>query len=329
MGDREPARKPAPRGEPRRTIGSWIRAAILVLSLLCLGWVLVPIRGHVRELAESLEGARLGGRIVAAAAGYAALSTLLALAWWWVTGIYGARPPVRAGYAVWARSQLAKYLPGNAFHYVSRQVLGRETGLSHPALVASGFLEMGSLVAAALLTATAALGILGAVAAKPLPGLALYSVVAMGVACLLAWPVCDALLRRFGRTAPWMEGLPHLSVLGTLRLLGPALGLHVLFFLGTGALLLALVAAAGGSLQEPFRVLGLYPLAWMAGTAAVGAPGGVGVREAVLTLGLEPTLGHGGAALVALALRLVTLGGDLLTALAGWWLSKPGGDRPH
>ena len=73
---------------------------------------------------------------------------------------------------------------------------------------------------------------------------------------------------------------------------------------------------------EPWRILALYPLAWMAGTVAVGAPAGVGVREAILTLGLEPVLGPGPAAVVALALRLVTLGGDLLTALAGGWLSE-------
>ncbi len=81
---------------PRRRI----RAVVFALSLLCLGWVLWPIWRHARELGATLEGARLGGWIVAGAAGYAALAVLLAVAWWWLAGIYGARPPLSAGYAV-------------------------------------------------------------------------------------------------------------------------------------------------------------------------------------------------------------------------------------
>ncbi len=309
---------------PRRGLGGRIRGAVFVLSLLCLGWVLWPIWRHARELGQSVEGARLAGWVVAGVVAYTVLNVLVAVAWWWVAGIYGARPPLRVGYVVWARSQLAKYLPGNVFHFVSRQVLGRATGLSHPALIASSFLEIGGQLFAALVTGAAVFAVAGA-ATRPAgagAGFALSSVLGLAVACLVAWPVCDAVLRRLPRTAGWMAGLPRLSVVQTLRLLGPAVGLHALFFLATGALLLALSAAAGGPSVEPWRILGLFPFAWMAGIVAVGAPAGVGVREAVLTLGLEPILGAAPAAVIALALRLVTLGGDLLTALAGWWLSE-------
>ncbi len=320
----------AERAAPRRGLGGGLRGAVLVLSLLCLGWVLWPIARHARELAASVEGARLAGWVVAGAAAYAVLSVAVAVAWWWLAGIYGQRPPLRAGYVVWARSQLAKYLPGNVFHFVSRQVLGRATGLSHPALVASSFLEIGSQLFAALLTGAAVFAGAGSGAhlAGAGPGFALSTVLGLALACLLAWPVCDAVLRRLPQTHPWMADLPHLSALQTLRLLGPAVALHAFFFLATGALLLALAAAAGGPSGdlpggvEPWKILGLYPFAWMAGTVAVGAPAGVGVREAILTLGLGPILGPAHAAVLALALRLVTLGGDLLTALAGWWLSE-------
>ena len=53
--------------------------------------------------------------------------------------------------------------------------------------------------------------------------------------------------------------------------------------------------------------------AWIAGTLTPGAPGGLGIREGVLTLGLGPVLGSGDAAALALALRFVTLLGDVLT----------------
>ena len=53
-------------------------------------------------------------------------------------------------------------------------------------------------------------------------------------------------------------------------------------------------------------------MAWWLGFVAPGSSAGVGVREAVLVLTLEPHLAGDGALLVALALRLITTFGDLL-----------------
>ncbi len=311
-----------PKAEPtsRKPLVVWLRRLALVVSLLCFVWVLGPIWRSSGELADSLDGPALAGGIVLAALGYGLLCTLLAAAWWWVSGIYGRRPGKRAGYAVWAQSQIAKYLPGNFGHVVSRQVLGREAGLSHPALVASFFLEMGSLLLAAV--ALGGAGVLAQGTTGSLRSL-LPWMLFCGVGCLFVWPVADALGRRWPRTAAWMEGLPHLGVKDTLRLLAPALVFHLAFFLATGALLVGLAASAWGRPPEgAWNLVWLYPIAWAAGAITVGAPAGVGVREAVLLLQLEGMLGPGRAAALAVALRLVTTGGDLLTGLAGWWLRK-------
>lgn len=307
--------------EPRKA-ATWLRAAVLALSLACFGWVLWPVWRHGRELAASVHGGALGRWIVLGALLYALLSVLLALAWRWLAGVYGPRPSVKAGYAVYARSQLAKYLPGNAFHYVSRQLLGRRAGLSHPALVASGLLEMGSLLLAAVVA-----GAVGLTFARSAAAAGLWSwpwALAAGLAALLAWPLLDALLRRWRPTSRWLAELPHLSLGRTLRLLGPAVGLHLAFFAGVGVLLMLLASAWGRSLGELASLLWAFPIAWAAGTVAVGAPAGVGVREAVLVLALEPLVGPARAAALALALRLVTTGGDLVSALLGWWLRERG-----
>ncbi len=71
---------------------------------------------------------------------------------------------------------------------------------------------------------------------------------------------------------------------------------------------------------DPRAVMTAYAAAWLAGTLMPGAPAGMGVREMVLTLELEPALGPTQAAALALALRLVTTAGDLLTALLGHFL---------
>lgn len=305
-------------GEPRAGTGTAarvVRGFGLVLALAAVAWVLVPLWRRGGELAAQVDGGRLAAWVLAAAVAYAAVSVLLALAWWWLAGVYGARPPAVVGYAIHARSQLAKYLPTNALHYVSRQLLGRRSGLTHPALVASGVFELVSLLIAAAAVAAAGLGSASAAARAPAAWVAGAAVAAAG---LVAWPALDALLRRLPWSAAWMAGLPRLSVAGTARLFAVSLPLHAAFFVATGGLLLALVVAAGGPPESWRTLLWLYPLAWLAGTVTVGAPAGVGVREAVLVLELGPLVGAPRAALVALALRLATTGGDLLTAAAGW-----------
>jgi hypothetical protein len=62
--------------------------------------------------------------------------------------------------------------------------------------------------------------------------------------------------------------------------------------------------------------------AWLGGFVVPGAPAGLGVREAILTAGLE-LAGYGSTALtVAIGYRLITLAGDVIFALVGFALPK-------
>ena len=68
---------------------------------------------------------------------------------------------------------------------------------------------------------------------------------------------------------------------------------------------------AASTHAEPLRIAGAYLLAWAAGFAAVFAPQGVGVFEAVIALLLKGSLPLAGTALVAAGFRLVILSADL------------------
>lgn len=301
-----------------------VRGAVLVFSIFCFVWVLRPIFTHLGDLRSSTDGPALLGGVALASLLYTLLLVLLALAWWWVVGIYGQAATFRTGYVVFARSQIGKYLPGNVFHFAGRQVLGREAGWTHPALVASVFLEMGSLLFAAVLLGAG--GLLTSRLSESLMGL-LPWIVLCGAGCLLVWPVVDGVLRRLPKTASLMSDLPRLGVRASLKILGPSVLTHGLFFAGTGSLLVMLMASAWGTPPaDAWNLLWIFPVAWAAGTIAVGAPAGVGVREAVLMLQLEPLLGPARAAALSVALRLVTTAGDALTAAVGWWLGRASRD---
>ncbi len=61
----------------------------------------------------------------------------------------------------------------------------------------------------------------------------------------------------------------------------------------------------------------LFAVAWVAGYLTPGAPGGVGVREAMMVLLLPPVVGSGVAVGLAFTLRIATTLGDLVAFLAG------------
>jgi uncharacterized membrane protein YbhN (UPF0104 family) len=102
-------------------------------------------------------------------------------------------------------------------------------------------------------------------------------------------------------------------------LLGPALVLHVAFLLGTGVVMYGLIQGGWSTPRADLgQVVFVYAMAWLFGTLVTGAPGGFGVREAVLTFALGPVVGHANASALAILLRFVTTSGDVLTALLGW-----------
>ena len=158
---------------------------------------------------------------------------LLSAAWRELLG--AERPPGQAaGYhAVYGRTQIAKYLPGNCFHFVGRQVLGRALGHSQAALALASLLE------AALLTAVAAGLALPLALDRPGDG-ALTLLAGAGLALTLTLAAPRLLPARLwpGSGAARRAGLPAAG-----RLLR-ALALHVAFFVHGGW---PAVGAGGGA----------------------------------------------------------------------------------
>jgi glycosyltransferase 2 family protein len=252
---------------------------------------------------------------------YGCAGLLLAEAWRRLLGpgVAPARP--RHYRAMYGRTQIAKYLPGNCFHFVGRQVLGRRLGHAH------GALALASLAEAALLLLTA-----GALALQLLwccpawtsgapPAWPALAVVGLAIVLLLARRSGDGLTRALRQARGALRSLASRLV--------PAALLYAAFFILAGLILWGLAAAS----QAPGEhTLGLatavsaLAMAWCLGFVVPGSSAGIGVREAVLVLTLEQHLAADGALLVALALRLITTLGDLV--FFAFCLATPLHDRP-
>lgn len=201
-------------------------------------------------------------------------------------------------------SQLGKYLPGSVWQFIGRAAayrhLGAQYGPIRDALLCESlWIVAGAAVVGAVLTGPALLGILGGSLSSFVAwwlgigfGLALLAVLAAAL-----WK--RALLLRYARLA-WPPARAVAAQAGIWLLLG--LGFFVL-------------AHACGVAVGPMFAIGLFAAGYAVGFLVPIAPAGLGVRDAVLTLGLMPYVPAGEALAVTVMARMVYLVVDLALAL--------------
>ena len=268
--------------------------------------------------------ARLSGSLFLACGAYAVLSVLLVLVWATVLdafapGCIGAKD----AYALYAITQIMKYIPSNVVHFVGRHVTLRRRGVSHIALVSTMFGEAAILVCGAGLTVLAfQADVLTALYERYVPVEEYSIILAVG----LAFCLCGAL--------PWLAGTSirgfissglHRRLVAKLLV---ALAAAAVFFAST-TLLVSMICRQ--ALDDPAgfstsTVAATLAGAWVVGFVIPGASAGVGVREAVVILVLSPAVGAGDAAAIAAIYRIVTAGGDALLAGFGELVRRFGAD---
>jgi len=239
----------------------------------------------------------------------------LGVAWWsGQSAFMVTRPPLRPFFAIYAVSQFAKYLPGNIGQYVGRHVLLRRYGIGHAALLMGTITEAGFLVLAALVWASNNLSVLW-------PHLMFQ---------VSAWQVlateCVVVTAAVFAFQHWRQRSSRLSTLVPLQAPGRLLGvlpLQLLLFAAmAGALMLPAQALSASSVMP--LLPGVAATSWIAGFLVIGAPAGIGVREAVFIALLHGKMAESDILLLAAAFRIATFVGDALFFLFGFLL---GGGR--
>jgi hypothetical protein len=197
----------------------------------------------------------------------------------------------------WARSILARYVPGNVLMVAGRVVLGREAGVSGRTSLAASVYEQ-ALIVGLSACAAAALVLFGDLGAGD--WVWIVAVVPFGLVLLhprLFGPGANWLLARFGREP--LEGL--LS------------GREVLAFAAWYTLALSVLgfavwwcahALVGAEVGGPLYVGAGFLLSFVVSMLAFIFPSGLGVREGVLALVLAKDLPGEVAIATAAAIRL-------------------------
>lgn len=209
------------------------------------------------------------------------------------------------------RTNIAKYIPGNIFHFAGRQMLAVSYGwpqetIALVSLVETVLVALGAGLAAILFAAASPDGV--SIIARHISPTVFLS---LGAALVGLW----FLGTQAGRI-PVLSRFPRFAVIQKFsRSSYPmmATGLYLFFFIGGGLLLWVLASA----LTDIWRINLIaatgfaYVASWLVGYISVGAPGGLGVREAILVILLNGVIGEPEALLLGIGLRIATVFGDL------------------
>lgn len=208
---------------------------------------------------------------------------------------------------VWVRSFLARYVPSGVLTLVVRvrahESLGAGTG---QIWAASAYEQLASGLAGASVSVAAF-----ALASRR-PPLAAWLI--LGTAFALA------LVSRRGIAARMLARVradaPEQPIFVDVRIVLGAVLFDVAGWVVAGAAVWVLVESLLPGRVSALFLLGAYSFAWLLGFVALPVPSGFGVREGTFIALLAPEFGVGAATVLALALRLADILGEVLV-LAG------------
>ncbi|MCR5521894.1 MAG: hypothetical protein K6F44_08345 [Lachnospiraceae bacterium] len=225
-------------------------------------------------------------------------------------GKEGQKVPVREVLLVYCRANLGKYIPGNVFQYFERNLFFSSYGVSHLDTVLASVLEILCLIVGAFVL-SAVFGKFDIIReAINNYGYIIPAVCVLGVFFLIVMvciihkkkKILRTIAKRFGER-------------GGIKLLISDILCYVLVLLvmGTVMLLSYFAISSPGELPlEPGSLFGAYIAAWLCGFVIIGAPGGIGVREAVFSLIYINTPYLDTVLALSLLVRVISIVADVL-----------------
>jgi dolichol-phosphate mannosyltransferase len=210
------------------------------------------------------------------------------------------RPALR----VWARSWLLRYEPSGAVGFAYRVGARERLEATTPQVLTATAYEQLAAVAGGALAAPVGFAVAGL---QP-PAIALAAAAA---ATLLLVALRPAWLGGWIQRRLQARGIAAAAPLRG-RAVAALVAVHAAGWAATAGGLALLAGTLGLGATSTGVLLGAAALSWLAGVLVPIAPGGLGVRDAALALGLAPVLGAGAATSLAVALRVVGFAGEVM-----------------
>lgn len=213
--------------------------------------------------------------------------------------------------SIYARSQIAKYVPGNIVQIAGRHLEGLGVGYTNRSLLLSAIHEIALLIIASFFVVSL-FSMVKHVYFNLVQSIIILTVtviVYMVVVYIVNkyksnWYIQD----KYSETSSTWHALSCISYI---------LCHYMLFFVIAGVVLW-LTQIAICKVVRPDLIANaiiVFSVSWLAGFVAFGAPSGVGIREGIIVLNFSGSLGEANSLAIAILYRIITVTGDILF----WW----------
>jgi hypothetical protein len=292
----------------------FLRWAILGSTLFFLGAVL---KSHWQKVV-SIRVTEAGWAYLTIALGITLLAHICA-GGVWSRLLQDFRQPVQGVWLVQAylKTTIAKYLPGNVWHYYGRITAATKAGATLETATVSVLLEPLLMAAAALLIAL--LGSQPIAAQYGLPVLMLQWFSLLVVLASVHPRLINPLVRYLGKLKQKATNAPSLVSFELEHYpLVPLLGEVGFLLLRSAGFLFTFLAISPVLPSQLPLLLSAFSVSWLLGLVVPGAPGGIGVFEATAIALLGQTFSPGLLLSVVALYRLVSILAEVAGAGLSW-----------
>jgi hypothetical protein len=199
----------------------------------------------------------------------------------------------KMSYGIYAKTQVAKYLPGNIWHIAGRNILVSSDSIGHRSLLKITVLETLLMISAAL--------IIGCIGIAP----HLANVFGQNIFFINAMFICVILIL----ICPVLWAMPG-HLIERAKKVTSSLGFMLIFFCLYGGIFLIISCLVG--LQLSITSFSSAPLSWVVGFVTPGSPGGIGTREFSLFFLLRDISVEAQLLITMAFFRIITLLGDIV-----------------
>jgi hypothetical protein len=268
-------------------VAQWLVAAVVI------AFAARELARQWRDVAPALQGLRLDW-IRVLGSGILVIATYLILieAWRATLRVWSETLPFAAAARIWFVSNLGKYVPGKVWQIAAMGAMAQRRGVSATAAIGSSLVvNLVSVLAGFAVIAMTAAGRVGSVisaqatesAARSAELTVIAIAVAGGAALVLAPVAVPRLAALAGRVSGRGVVIPRVPARAIWVAAGSTLASWVLYGIAFSLFAHGVSPRATGNASSYIAV---YTGSYLAGYLALFAPGGVGVREAVLVLAM-------------------------------------------
>lgn len=265
----------------KKKVIMYIGNALMLVAVILMIWKMIHL-----EIDYSLYFNASGIlRILLLSGLYGVLLVVMSLSWRQTNSVIAGKPiSFWVSSKVYCKSNLLKYIPGNVFQYVGRNELAERLELSHGDVAMATGIDVFEQFFSFFLVSIIFCGYGFMQIIKEYIFLQIFLPVGILAALVIIW----VLLHFIGRkNKEKLDYYRSLLVWRNIPVLLKCIFRYVVIAVGFGSVYLLVISdivTIHVHAGEYFEIFGVFTLSWLFGFITPGAPGGIGIREAVLTL---------------------------------------------